>query len=396
MKKAIFLLLVFFLLLFFSCSSDSPAIEKQNETTDAVSYKFHYITTTENGSPVENSITLVEKSFPTIPMTFQYSNYDYLFPGKKYGIGDYAGIFHFICWEYNGEYFTSEETFDSLKNDSCYDVYAQYCWHINIKGESSISVLEIRPKEYRLDDIDYLRTLLGGISRNGYHPLEWKIETQVDLNASDFPQWLDSVPSEPFNAIVIQSDELQLLDSSIANSLYDQTPYSVYHDGKYVGKTDTLTVFRFLHNSSARTESTISVIWETNPIVSFISGSDISQISTDSSFIIKKPLDPSKDGFKFMWWSLNEAGEAFDFNTPITEDTNLYAVFKQLFTVTFVNEGLTSTVQVAYGEYAGKLNPTKTGYVLKGWSLTNGGALFDFDTTPITGNTTLYAVWEEI
>lgn len=138
-----------------------------------------------------------------------------------------------------------------------------------------------------------------------------------------------------------------------------------------------------------------TVLWELYPVVSFINGTNTSQSSVAPNTCVQKPADPSENGFKFMWWSLNEAGEAFDFNTPITEDTNLYAVFKQLFTVTFVNEGLTSTVQVAYGEYAGKLNPTKAGHTLQGWSLTQDGPLFDFEETPITSDTTLYAIWEE-
>ena len=168
----------------------------------------------------------------------------------------------------------------------------------------------------------------------------------------------------------------------------------------FIGSNNDVTLYRIYKINSVLLQALtrdpfFSVYWEPYPVVSFINGTNTSQSSVAPNTCVQKPDDPSKDGFKFMWWSQNEAGEAFDFNTPIAENTNLYAVFKQLFTVTFVNEGLTSTVQVAYGEYAGKLNPTRTGYVLKGWSLTNGGALFNFETTPITDNTTLYAVWEE-
>lgn len=142
-------------------------------------------------------------------------------------------------------------------------------------------------------------------------------------------------------------------------------------------------------------EPLFSIDWKPYPTVKFISGSETSQSTVIPNTTVDKPLDPEYDGYKFMWWSLDEAGEAFDFNTPILEDTVLYAVYKQLFTVTFINEGLVSSVQVPYGEYTGMLNPTKTGYILKGWSLTDGGDLFDFENTPITSNTVLFAVWEE-
>lgn len=74
-------------------------------------------------------------------------------------------------------------------------------------------------------------------------------------------------------------------------------------------------------------------------------------------------------------------------NTEVTE---------QKFTVTFNSKGGNELdpVEVVSGNTITKpQNPTRSGYNFKYWSLTDGGSEYDF-ATPVTGNITLYAVWE--
>ncbi len=74
-------------------------------------------------------------------------------------------------------------------------------------------------------------------------------------------------------------------------------------------------------------------------------------------------------------------------NTEVTE---------QKFTVTFNSKGGNDLdpVEVVSGNTITKpQNPTRSGYNFKYWSLTDGGSEYDF-ATPVTGNITLYAVWE--
>lgn len=72
--------------------------------------------------------------------------------------------------------------------------------------------------------------------------------------------------------------------------------------------------------------------------------------------------------------------------TPVVEDH----------TVTFDVDGATSTAKVADKAAATKpADPTKDGYTFKHWSLVKDGAdAYDF-TTPVTGDITLYAVFEK-
>ncbi|MFT8086170.1 InlB B-repeat-containing protein, partial [Salmonella enterica subsp. enterica serovar Enteritidis] len=48
---------------------------------------------------------------------------------------------------------------------------------------------------------------------------------------------------------------------------------------------------------------------------------------------------PTFAGHSFKYWSLTNGGEAFDFSTPITSATTLYAVFAvNSYTVTFYTD----------------------------------------------------------
>ena len=88
---------------------------------------------------------------------------------------------------------------------------------------------------------------------------------------------------------------------------------------------------------------------------------------------------------------------AFDTSAKITADTTLYVKVKavQKFTVTFDSDGgsAVAAVTVKSGEKATKpADPAKDGYTFKGWLL--GDAEYNFDT-PVTGDITLKAKWEE-
>jgi len=54
-----------------------------------------------------------------------------------------------------------------------------------------------------------------------------------------------------------------------------------------------------------------------------------------------KPSDPQKSGYDFSWWYESGSSEAFDFNTPIAEDLDLYAMWTEIITnqVFFIDSG---------------------------------------------------------
>ena len=120
-----------------------------------------------------------------------------------------------------------------------------------------------------------------------------------------------------------------------------------------------------------------------------------------------KPIDTSKltippvEGFTFDGWYTDDIhySTKFDFNTPITGDTKVYAKWTAKdYEVSFITEhGKTPTSQnVPYNETAddpGKLS--EEGYTFIGW-YTDHTCTTEFKfSTPITGDTKVYAKWEK-
>lgn len=120
-----------------------------------------------------------------------------------------------------------------------------------------------------------------------------------------------------------------------------------------------------------------------------------------------KPIDPDKltipptvEGFTFDGWYADDAYKTeFDFSTPITSNTTVYAKWTAKdYEVSFITEhGKTPTSQnVPYNGTAknpGKLSAE--GYTFIGW-YTDHTCTTEFNfSTPITGDTKVYAKWEK-
>lgn len=112
----------------------------------------------------------------------------------------------------------------------------------------------------------------------------------------------------------------------------------------------------------------------------------------------KKIESQGKTGYTFKYWSLTQDGEEFDFNTKITEETVLYAIYDiNSYKVSFINEG-TKYIEdetVEYNKTAIKpeTDPSKAGHTFKYWSLKENGTAYNFNTR-ITKDTILYSVYD--
>ncbi|HBT96006.1 MAG TPA: hypothetical protein DEB24_08050 [Coriobacteriia bacterium] len=106
------------------------------------------------------------------------------------------------------------------------------------------------------------------------------------------------------------------------------------------------------------------------------------------------------------YWFFFDDGEpvAIDFAAPpiVSGDMKLYPKFRDMHYVLFVSAGTpieNPVVLVKNGTTVAKPpTPTRAGYTFLHWSLMDNGTdpaqAFDFSVTPITENTTLYAVWQ--
>ena len=111
---------------------------------------------------------------------------------------------------------------------------------------------------------------------------------------------------------------------------------------------------------------------------------------------VKPEPNPSKTGYTFKYWSVEKGGEEYNFNTLVTENITLYAVYNiNKYTVTFKNyDG--STLQeetLEYGtlpKYKGEAPTRETTkeytYTFKGW---------DKEITEVTNNQEYIATYTE-
>ena len=139
---------------------------------------------------------------------------------------------------------------------------------------------------------------------------------------------------------------------------------------------------------------TLVAKWEKDDYVkvSFetVGGNTIEPISVKKGEKVTRPIDPKKTGHTFKEWTLN--GEAFDFETPITEDITLLATYEDVYSVYFDSNGGSEVTSgtVKGGKIAKPKVPTRKGYKFLGWYLEDKA--YDFNTE-VKDNMTLKAKW---
>lgn len=109
---------------------------------------------------------------------------------------------------------------------------------------------------------------------------------------------------------------------------------------------------------------------------------------------------PEKTGYTFRAWvTTDDPAEDWNFADPVTEAMALVADFNiNQYNVTFDSNGgsyAPESIKVDYNDYAAKPypDPTKDGYEFLGWFAPEAATAFDFEETPITGDTSLTAHW---
>lgn len=132
------------------------------------------------------------------------------------------------------------------------------------------------------------------------------------------------------------------------------------------------------------------------------SGSSISSQRVEDGKTASKPSDPTKTGYSFVGWYIDEAGNnEYDFNANVTSNITIYAKWSiESYTISFELNGGNEIIEDQKIEYKGTISkpadPTKDGYIFGGW-YTSTSYFFEFDfSSKITKSLTLYAKWNEI
>src|SRR5690554_32337 len=129
-------------------------------------------------------------------------------------------------------------------------------------------------------------------------------------------------------------------------------------------------------------------------------GSSVLPQSVLENETIKKPSDPIKAEYVFMYWYTENSSEPFDFTTQITSHITLHAKWREViyYTVSFETNGGTTINDVTAKEETlvdQPNDPEKDSYVFMYWYTENSSEPFDF-TTQITSHITLHAKWREV
>lgn len=147
---------------------------------------------------------------------------------------------------------------------------------------------------------------------------------------------------------------------------------------------------KILYNSNLTTVYTINKL-----TVTFDSsgGSAVNSQSVDYNTVAKQPSAPTKTGYTFLGWYLND--QPYVWSTPVISNITLVAKWRIInYTVTFNSNGGTAVNSQTVPHGSKATNPgaiRKTGYTFNYWcSDSTLNNRFDFNT-PITSNITLYA-----
>ena len=110
---------------------------------------------------------------------------------------------------------------------------------------------------------------------------------------------------------------------------------------------------------------------------------------------VEPVTNQGKTGYTFKYWSKEKGGEEYNFNTPVTENMTLYAVYEiNKYTITYINEGSEyHKEELTYGSKHEKIeDPFKTGYTFTGWYNENEEKV-EYPIT-VTKNITLHSKYE--
>ena len=160
-------------------------------------------------------------------------------------------------------------------------------------------------------------------------------------------------------------------------------------------ETSTITEHLDVYLSYNPSETTIT--FSTN------NGTNITAITQDIDSPLTKPSDPTRDGYTFSGWFIDESlGDEYVF--PLLMPYNsmtLYAKWAPIMNTITFNEfdgsNVTDISQLTDSSLIKPTNPIKNGYTFSGWFV--DGLLtdeFDFPNIMPPNSITLYAKWDEV
>lgn len=162
----------------------------------------------------------------------------------------------------------------------------------------------------------------------------------------------------------------------------------------------------YAHSQTA--SFTLYAIWAANALTVTYESKGGTAVANGSvnvgASITSAPTAPTKTGYTLSGWSATDGGTVVTFPYAHGEasDFVLYAIWLgNTNTITYDSKGGSFVANGSFvtgGSIAsGPTAPTRAGYTLSGWSLTDGGSVISYPYSPVaTAGITLYAIWSGI
>ena len=272
-----------------------------------------------------------------------------------------------------GLFCVSGVTLSAVTLASCNDTeveVAEYTITFNTDGGSSVSSVKVK-------DGEKVAKPSTNPTKEGYTFKHWSttkggseydFSTAVSGNLTLYAVWEENAP-EPVTTYTVtfvtgeggSPVQNQTVNAGAKATKPATNPTKNGYKFKHWSTTENGSEYDF--NTAVNKNLTLYAVWEENsdvpPVntvtVTFVVPDEASSLPPDDQEISSgekatKPADPEMGGYKFKHWSTTENGEAYDFNTPVTTNLTLYAVFEK------------NPEQIEYEEVTRVLDVTRTDF----------------------------------
>ncbi|MFP4416715.1 MAG: InlB B-repeat-containing protein [Chitinispirillaceae bacterium] len=233
----------------------------------------------------------------------------------------------------------------------------------------------------------------------------WKAEITVsyDANGADGDVPVDDSIYEPANYVLIKDR------ADLSMTLHSFIGWNTAADGSgtgyYPGDSLQIGAESIVLYAQWTQEDLYQIIYYDNTSSSGTAPVDDRLYLNGAEISITTQGDLEKTGYEFLGWNTkgDGSGESYAPGDVVQidgADITLYADWGLIFyTVSFESDGgeTVEDQQIAHGNYASEPypEPSRTNYDFLGWYTTESlTTRFNFDSTPITSDMTLYAAWE--
>lgn len=225
--------------------------------------------------------------------------------------------------------------------------------------------------------------------------IEYDIENPITEDITLTASWIETPEIYDYHTVTFIIDDHQEKTTVKENDTVNKPTIPKKENYLFVGWFVGDTEFDF--NTKITKDVTITAKYELNVITvtyDLDGGYGLTFETIPKNTIISIPETPTKPGYKFLKWTMN--GKEFSFDTKITKDITLKAVWEAIeyVTISFDTDGGQEIKPITIEKYS-KIDslptPTKEGYIFKEWSLNNEP--FDNDIK-IEDNITLKAIYE--